>query len=318
MAGVTLEPGVVWLVGAGPGDPGLLTLNAAQALAQADIVLHDALVSPEILAMASQARLEPVGKRAGGRRTPQMRINERLIELARAGHRVLRLKGGDPMVFGRGAEEALALAAAGIRFRVVPGISAGIGAAAAAGIPVTHRGSGPQRRLRHRPRHDRRAPRHRLDRTVARRRRTGALHGAAPHRRHRCASADRRPRRHRTRRLHHRGHHAAPARRDHHPRERRDNRRCDSAPCADTHHRRPSRRLAGAAGIPGHHPASRGRTSCCLKPRRSRRIRSPRSTASSPTPMRSSVPGSAASSPAIRPPTRPNPRPRRRRHAVCP
>ena len=140
MAGVTLEPGVVWLVGAGPGDPGLLTLNAAQALAQADIVLHDALVSPEILAMASQARLEPVGKRAGGRRTPQMRINERLIELARAGHRVVRLKGGDPMVFGRGAEEALALAAAGIRFRIVPGISAGIGAAAAAGIPVTHRG----------------------------------------------------------------------------------------------------------------------------------------------------------------------------------
>ena len=109
-------------------------------LAQADIVLHDALVSPEVLAMAPQARLEPVGKRAGGESTPQMRINERLIELARAGHRVVRLKGGDPMVFGRGAEEALALAAAGIRFRIVPGISAGIGASAAAGIPVTHRG----------------------------------------------------------------------------------------------------------------------------------------------------------------------------------
>lgn len=140
MAGVTLEPGEVWLVGAGPGDPGLLTLNAAQALAQADIVLHDALVSPEILALAPQARLVPVGKRAGGRRTPQMRINERLIGLARANYRVVRLKGGDPMVFGRGAEEALALAAAGVRFRVVPGISAGIGGAAAAGIPVTHRG----------------------------------------------------------------------------------------------------------------------------------------------------------------------------------
>jgi uroporphyrin-III C-methyltransferase len=137
---VTLQPGVVWLVGAGPGDPGLLTLNAAQALSQADVVLHDALVSPEILAMAPQARLEPVGKRAGGERTPQMRINERLIELARAGHRVVRLKGGDPMVFGRGAEEALALAAAGVPFQIVPGISAGIGGSAAAGIPVTHRG----------------------------------------------------------------------------------------------------------------------------------------------------------------------------------
>ena len=103
-------------------------------------MLHDALVSPEILALAPQARLEPVGKRAGGRRTPQLRINERLIRLARDGNRVVRLKGGDPLVFGRGGEEALALAAAGIRFRIIPGISAGIGGAAAAGIPVTHRG----------------------------------------------------------------------------------------------------------------------------------------------------------------------------------
>ncbi len=140
MAGVTVEPGTVWLVGAGPGDPDLLTLKAVQVLAQADIVLHDALVSPEILGMASEARLEPVGKRAGGRRTPQMRINQRLIELARAGLRVVRLKGGDPLVFGRGGEEALALAAAGIGFHIVPGVSAGIGGAAAAGIPVTHRG----------------------------------------------------------------------------------------------------------------------------------------------------------------------------------
>lgn len=140
MAGVTVEPGTVWLVGAGPGDPDLLTLKAAQVLAQADIVLHDALVSPEILQLASGARLEPVGKRAGGRRTPQMRINQRLIELARAGLRVVRLKGGDPLVFGRGGEEALALAAAGIGFHIVPGVSAGIGGAAAAGIPVTHRG----------------------------------------------------------------------------------------------------------------------------------------------------------------------------------
>lgn len=140
MAGVTVEAGTVWLVGAGPGDPDLLTLKAAQALAQADIVLHDALVSPEILALALQARLEPVGKRAGGQRTQQMRINQRLIELARSGLRVVRLKGGDPLVFGRGGEEALALAAAGVGFHIVPGVSAGIGGAAAAGIPVTHRG----------------------------------------------------------------------------------------------------------------------------------------------------------------------------------
>jgi uroporphyrin-III C-methyltransferase len=134
------EAGTVWLVGAGPGDPGLLTLHAAHALATADIVLHDALVSPDILSLAPQARLEPVGKRAGGGRTPQLRINERLIRLARDGHRVVRLKGGDPLVFGRGAEEAVALAAAGVKFRIVPGISAGIGGTAAAGIPITHRG----------------------------------------------------------------------------------------------------------------------------------------------------------------------------------
>jgi len=136
----TFDPGTVWLVGAGPGDPGLLTLHAAHALTQAEIVLHDALVAPEILQMAPQARLEPVGKRAGGRATSQLRINQRLIDLARAGHRVVRLKGGDPLVFGRGAEEALALAAAAIPFRIVPGISAGIGGTASAGIPTTHRG----------------------------------------------------------------------------------------------------------------------------------------------------------------------------------
>ena len=134
------DRGSVWLVGAGPGDPGLLTLHAAHALELADVVLHDALVAPEILQMAPQARLEPVGKRASGRATPQLRINQRLIDLARAGHRVVRLKGGDPLVFGRGAEEALALAAARIKFRIVPGISAGIGGTASAGIPTTHRG----------------------------------------------------------------------------------------------------------------------------------------------------------------------------------
>jgi uroporphyrin-III C-methyltransferase len=136
----SFDQGSVWLVGAGPGDPGLLTLHAAHALSHADIVLHDALVSPEILAMAPQAVLEPAGKRAGGTHTPQLRINQRLVHLARQGLRVVRLKGGDPLVFGRGGEEALALVAAGIPFRIVPGISAGIGGTAAAGIPVTHRG----------------------------------------------------------------------------------------------------------------------------------------------------------------------------------
>ena len=133
------DPGTVWLVGAGPGDPGLLTLHALNALQHADVILHDALVSPDILALAPQACLEPAGKRAGGTRTPQLRINQRLIRLARQGLRVVRLKGGDPLVFGRGGEEALALAAAGIPFRIVPGISAGIGGTAAAGIPLTHR-----------------------------------------------------------------------------------------------------------------------------------------------------------------------------------
>lgn len=133
------DPGSVWLAGAGPGDPGLLTLHAASALARADVVVHDALVSDAILSLAPQARLELAGKRAGGIRTQQLRINDRLIQLARQGLRVVRLKGGDPTVFGRGGEEALALAAARIPFRIVPGISAGIGGTIAASIPLTHR-----------------------------------------------------------------------------------------------------------------------------------------------------------------------------------
>ena len=134
-------PGSVWLVGAGPGDPGLLTLHAAAAIEMADVILHDALVAPEILALAGpNARLEVAGKRAGGPSRSQLAINERLIALARQDLRVVRLKGGDPLVFGRGGEEALALAAAFIPFRILPGISAGIGATAAAAIPLTHRG----------------------------------------------------------------------------------------------------------------------------------------------------------------------------------
>jgi uroporphyrin-III C-methyltransferase len=133
--------GSVWLVGAGPGDPGLLTLHAVHALEQADVVLHDALVAPEILTLCGPAaRLEAVGKRAGRKSPRQLEINQRLIDLARQNLRVVRLKGGDPMVFGRGGEEALALAAAGVPFRIVPGVTAGHGALAYAGIPATHRG----------------------------------------------------------------------------------------------------------------------------------------------------------------------------------
>ena len=134
------QPGTVWLTGAGPGDPGLLTLLASHGLRHADWVVHDALVSAPILALANPAAtIESVGKR-GGRPSPkQSEINARLIELAGQGHRVLRLKGGDPFVFGRGADEALALAAAGVTFRVVPGITAGVGGLAYAGIPATHR-----------------------------------------------------------------------------------------------------------------------------------------------------------------------------------
>ncbi len=136
-----VSPGSVWLVGAGPGDPGLLTLHAVHALEQADVILHDALVAPEILALCRPtARLEAVGKRAGQTSARQLQINQRLIDLARQDLRVVRLKGGDPMVFGRGGEEALALAAAGVSFRIVPGVTAGYGALAYAGMPATHRG----------------------------------------------------------------------------------------------------------------------------------------------------------------------------------
>jgi uroporphyrin-III C-methyltransferase len=134
------RPGSVWLVGAGPGDPGLLTLLARHALEEADIVLHDALVPAAILALAgAAASLLMVGKRAGRSSPRQMEINEKLIRLARSGRKVVRLKGGDPWIFGRGGEEALALTAAGVPFRVVPGITAGSGVATYASVPLTHR-----------------------------------------------------------------------------------------------------------------------------------------------------------------------------------
>src|SRR5437868_14263077 len=115
-------PGEVWLAGASPGDPGLLTLHALHALKAADDVVHDALVDPRILKIAgNQAKLIFAGKRGGRPSSEQADINELLIERSRIGRRVLRLKGGDPFVFGRGGEEALALARAGLRFRIIPG-----------------------------------------------------------------------------------------------------------------------------------------------------------------------------------------------------
>jgi uroporphyrin-III C-methyltransferase len=132
--------GKVYLIGAGPGDPDLLTLRAVRALRRSDLVLIDHLVNPEVLAHARPGvEIRSVGKRSGRHSLPQTEINRLLVEAARAGRVVARLKGGDPFVFGRGGEEAEALVAAGIAWEVVPGISAGIAAAAYAGIPVLHR-----------------------------------------------------------------------------------------------------------------------------------------------------------------------------------
>jgi uroporphyrin-III C-methyltransferase len=134
------EPGTVWLVGAGPGAPGLMSLMAYHGMQQADVVVYDALVNPDILRWArAGAELFYAGKRGGKPSASQRDISEQLIELARDRNRVLRLKGGDPLIFGRGGEEAQALKVAGVPFRIVPGISAGIGGLAYAGIPATHR-----------------------------------------------------------------------------------------------------------------------------------------------------------------------------------
>ncbi|MEI9932102.1 MAG: uroporphyrinogen-III C-methyltransferase [Rhizomicrobium sp.] len=134
------EAGHVWLAGAGPGDAGLITALGIHALQNSDVVLHDALINEALLKLARPgADIIYAGKRGGKKSCKQSDISRTLVSLARKGKRVLRLKGGDPFVFGRGAEEALALVRGGIPFRIVPGVTAGIGGLAYAGIPVTHR-----------------------------------------------------------------------------------------------------------------------------------------------------------------------------------
>jgi uroporphyrinogen III methyltransferase/synthase len=132
-------PGIVFLVGAGPGDPGLITVRGGKLLEQADVVVYDYLSNPRLLSHCPQAEAIYVGKKAAAHSMPQEQINSLLIEQARLGKKVVRLKGGDPFVFGRGGEECQALAEAGIRFEIVPGVTAAIAAPAYAGIPVTHR-----------------------------------------------------------------------------------------------------------------------------------------------------------------------------------
>jgi uroporphyrinogen III methyltransferase/synthase len=131
--------GKVWLVGAGPGEPGLITVRGLEVLAQGEVVLHDALVHPALLEACPQAELRNVGKRYGRESPSQNEITTELVELARAGKRVVRLKGGDPFLFARGGEEAQALASAGVEFEIVPGLSSPVATSAYAGIPLTHR-----------------------------------------------------------------------------------------------------------------------------------------------------------------------------------
>ncbi len=134
-----MTEGKVYLVGSGPGDPELLTVRAQRLLAEGDVILHDKLPGPDILDDIDPGRREDVGTRGHGDRTPQSYVNERMVELVRDGKTVVRLKGGDPMVFGRGGEEMGYLAEHGVPFEVVPGVTSAVGGPGVAGIPVTHR-----------------------------------------------------------------------------------------------------------------------------------------------------------------------------------
>ncbi len=137
---MTTPPTLVHLVGAGPGDPELLTVKACRVIQDADVILHDSLVGDGVIdTLPATATVVDVGKRPGGERTPQSAIDRRMVEEARRGNRVVRLKGGDPFVFGRGGEEAEALAAAGVPFEIVPGITSAIAVPEAQAIPLTHR-----------------------------------------------------------------------------------------------------------------------------------------------------------------------------------
>ena len=131
--------GIVFLVGAGPGDPGLISVRGAQLLEQADVVVYDFLSNPKLLSYCPRAEVIYVGKQGPEHSMPQEQINALLVEKAQSGKRVVRLKGGDPFVFGRGGEECQSLTEAGIRFEIVPGITAAVAVPAYAGIPVTHR-----------------------------------------------------------------------------------------------------------------------------------------------------------------------------------
>jgi uroporphyrin-III C-methyltransferase len=135
----TVASGKVYLVGSGPGDPDLLTVRARRLLSEADVVLHDKLPGPDIIELIPEERREDVGKRARGERTSQQYTNERMSELAHEGKTVVRLKGGDPFVFGRGGEEMVYLAKNGVPFEVVPGVTSAIAGPGVTGIPVTHR-----------------------------------------------------------------------------------------------------------------------------------------------------------------------------------
>jgi len=138
-----MTAGHVYLIGAGPGDPGLMTVRGLEILRRAEVIVYDRLVNPDLLDEAPPTAIRIfAGKRVGGHCLPQEEINARLVEQARLGRQVVRLKGGDPFVFGRGGEEGCALAEAGIGFEVVPGVSAAIAVPAYAGIPLTHRGLG--------------------------------------------------------------------------------------------------------------------------------------------------------------------------------